>query len=109
MHPIKSILFDLDGVLVNSRVLHYETFRDALKVILPSKDLSWAEHETEFDGLSTKLKVKRCVEKGWISDVQGDLIFDTKQRLTQERLPLTIKPSEKLRLLLITLNNQGFR
>jgi HAD superfamily hydrolase (TIGR01509 family) len=109
MHPIKSILFDLDGVLVNSRLLHYETFRDALKAVLPSKDLSWAEHETAFDGLSTKLKIKQCVERGWISNEEGGLVFETKQRLTQERLPLAIKPCEKLRLMLITLNNQGFR
>ncbi|NBO61605.1 MAG: HAD family phosphatase, partial [Flavobacteriia bacterium] len=62
MHPIKAILFDLDGVLVNSRVLHYETFRDALLSVDPNRTLSWSDHEKEFDGLSTKLKVKKCIE-----------------------------------------------
>lgn len=109
MHPIKSILFDLDGVLVNTRVLHYETFRDALQTVCPEKQLSWAEHEKTFDGLSTKLKIRRCQDLGWLSEEQGHALFQKKQELTLERLPLTVRPRDDLRLMLITLNNQGFR
>jgi HAD superfamily hydrolase (TIGR01509 family) len=109
MHPIKAILFDLDGVLVNTCVLHYETFRDALKAVLPSKDLTWAEHQKEFEGLSTKLKTQKLVVQGVLTQSQADLVFQTKQDLTIQRLPLTVKPRESLRLMLITLNNQGFR
>jgi len=109
MHPIKSILFDLDGVLVNTRILHYETFRDALTKVLPNRTLTWAEHETEFDGLSTKAKIQRLRESGQITEDQGDTLFTLKQQFTQERLPQTIQPRESLRMLLSTLNNQGFR
>ncbi len=109
MHPIKSILFDLDGVLVNTRILHYETFRDALHEVLPNRSLTWAEHETEFDGLSTKAKIQRLFEAGQITQGQGDRLFERKQELTQERLPKLIQPRESLRMLFITLNNQGFR
>jgi HAD superfamily hydrolase (TIGR01509 family) len=109
MHPIKAILFDLDGVLVNSRVLHYETFRDALQSIKPSRNLPWSKHEKEFDGLSTKLKIQKCIQKGWISSEEGQPLFELKQRLTLLRLPSLVKPRESLKLMLITLNNQGFR
>ena len=109
MHPIKAILFDLDGVLVNTRVLHFETFRDALQSVVPTKVLSWVDHEKEFDGLSTRLKIQKCIEKGWIQEHHGQELFQVKQRLTLERLPLTVKPRECLKLMLITLNNQGFR
>lgn len=109
MHPIKSILFDLDGVLVNSRVLHFETFRDALQQMNPNKVLTWVEHEKEFEGLSTKLKMQRCIEKGWISASQSETLFQMKQQFTQQKLPLVVKQRESLRLMLITLNNQGFR
>lgn len=109
MHPIKAILFDLDGVLVNSRLLHYETFRDALQFVLPSKELTWTEHEKEFDGLSTKLKIKKLCQQGILTEEQGQRLFEKKQELTLERLPTTVKPREALRLMLITLNNQGFR
>ena len=109
MHLIKAILFDLDGVLVNSRVLHYETFRAALNFVCPQKDLSWKDHEQEFDGVSTRLKVQKCIEKGYLTEQQGQVLFEKKQQLTQERLPTTIQPRESLKLLLTTLNNQGFR
>jgi HAD superfamily hydrolase (TIGR01509 family) len=102
-------MFDLDGVLVNSRLLHFETFRDALQHVSPFRTLTWADHETEFDGLSTKLKIQKCIQKGWITEQEGEELFTRKQQLTQERLPLTVKPKESLRLMLITLNNQGFR
>ena len=56
MPSIKAVVFDLDGVLVNSRMLHFETFRDALHSVKPDIFMTWAEHEKDFDGLSTKLK-----------------------------------------------------
>jgi HAD superfamily hydrolase (TIGR01509 family) len=109
MHPIKAILFDLDGVLVNTVVLHYETFRDALQQVNPRITLSWAEHEKDFDGLSTKLKIQKCIQKGWIQPSDADRLFQRKQVLTQQQLPSIVKPKESLRLMMITLNNQGFR
>jgi HAD superfamily hydrolase (TIGR01509 family) len=109
MHPIKAILFDLDGVLVNTRVLHYETFRDAVHEVLPNKTLTWSEHEIEFDGLSTKLKLQKLLSQGILTEEQASLVYLKKQELTQKQLPQTIQPRESLRLLLITLNNQGFR
>lgn len=108
MHPIQAILFDLDGVLVNTRVLHYETFRDALYSVCKIR-MSWSEHEKSFDGLSTKLKIQKLVAQGVITEEQGVFLFEKKQELTLERLPAVVKPRESLRLLLITLNNQGFR
>ena len=109
MHPIKAILFDLDGVLVNTRLLHYETFRDALNFVCPENNLSWSEHEMEFDGLSTNLKIEKCKKKGILNEEQGKLLFEKKQSLTWERLPQTVQPRESLIMMLTTLNNQGFR
>jgi beta-phosphoglucomutase-like phosphatase (HAD superfamily) len=40
MGDIRGIIFDLDGVLVNSRILHFETFRDALYSILGGTPLT---------------------------------------------------------------------
>ncbi len=107
MHRIKLICFDLDGVLVNSRLLHYETFRDAFKS-LTNRELSWDEHEREFDGLSTRKKIEKCIEKGILTDVQGNELYEKKQALTQLALPRAIQPREGLKLLLSTLKNQGF-
>ncbi len=106
---IKAVLFDLDGVLVNSRVLHFETFRDALKEVCPSMNLSWIEHERRFDGLSTKLKIQSLVSSGVLNSAQGDVLSRRKQAMTIERLPASIKPNKSLILLLKSLKDRGFR
>ncbi len=109
MHPIKAILFDLDGVLVNTTLLHYETFRDALLYVKPEKYLTWSEHQLHYEGMSTNLKVKLLREQGLLTEEEGRQLFEKKQEFTLERLPQVAKPRESLRTLLITLNNQGFR
>jgi HAD superfamily hydrolase (TIGR01509 family) len=109
MHPIKAILFDLDGVLVNTTVLHYETFRDAVNEVLPSYTLTWRDNEVRFEGMSTNLKLKHLREEGVVNDEQSKLIFEKKQELIAKRIPFAIQPREALKLMLITLNNQGFR
>lgn len=109
MHPIKAILFDLDGVLVNTTFLHYETFRDAVQDVVPSVRISWEEHESRFEGMSTNLKLQHLREDGLITQEQCKKIFEKKQELITKTIPTTVSPRESLRLLLITLNNQGFR
>jgi HAD superfamily hydrolase (TIGR01509 family) len=105
---IKAILFDLDGVLVNSKLLHFETFRDALLSIHPDKHLSWEEHEREFDGLSTKLKIQKLIQMNWISEEEGNQLYEKKQVLTQQRLPDTVKPRKSLEIMLRSLKEKGF-
>lgn len=109
MHPIKAILFDLDGVLVNTTVLHYETFRDAVQEVIPSYTLNWTDHEVRFEGMSTNLKLQYLRNEGLVTEEQSKEIFAKKQELIAKRIPFTIQPRESLKLLLITLNNQGFR
>jgi HAD superfamily hydrolase (TIGR01509 family) len=106
---VKAILFDLDGVLVNSRVLHFETFRDALEQINPEYHLTWSQHEKEYDGLSTKLKIEKLIEKGVIEQAQGDLLYEKKQNFTINRLPDFVKPRESLNALLNQLKTKGYR
>jgi len=111
LHPdeVKAILFDLDGVLVNSRVLHFETFRDALEEIKPGYNLTWSQHEAEFDGLSTRSKIDKLISKGVIQLVQSDFLYDKKQTLTLERLPYFVSPRQSLNALLDNLKNKGYR
>lgn len=107
MHPIKLICFDLDGVLVSSRVMHYETFKQACSEILQI-EINWQEHESEFDGLSTKKKTEKLIQQGRCTSEQAEKVYSIKQQLTQESLSYTVKPRETLSLLLSTLKNQGF-
>lgn len=104
---MKCVLFDLDGVLVNSRVLHFETLRDALKEV--SVHITWAEHEKVMDGLPTKKKLAMLVETGVLTTEQSQQVYLRKQELTLLSLPGIMKPRESLIQLLTTLKSKGLR
>ena len=53
MNKVKLIIFDLDGVLVEAKNIHYNALNKAL-----GKDYSidWNEHLSTYDGLKTNEK-----------------------------------------------------
>jgi HAD superfamily hydrolase (TIGR01509 family) len=106
---IQAIFFDLDGVLVNTRQLHYEAFRDALYEVCPTHRLSWETHERELDGLSTKAKLQKLQDKGVLTKQEAETVWLRKQELTNERLPNTVQPNSSLRQILLCLQKQGLR
>ena len=105
---IKAVLFDLDGVLVASRMLHFETFRDALKEVC-GKDMTWAEHEATLDGLSTKMKIEKLKAEGFVNEEEAEHLWQRKQELTEEQLPKTMIPRASLRVMLEQLRAKGLR
>ena len=106
---MKCVLFDLDGVLVNSRVLHFETFRDALKEVVPEFKITWSEHEKEMDGLPTRSKLKMLLSKGVLTKEQSEQVYQKKQEMTLASLPGTMKPRHTLTELLVSLKLRGLR
>ena len=49
----KLIIFDLDGVLIDSRDVHYESLNQALALVGKEFVISRSEHLSTFDGLGT--------------------------------------------------------
>jgi len=85
MSTIKAVLFDLDGVLVDSRMLHFEAFNRAL-TLHGFDALTWKEHVAEYDGLPTKEKLKILVRKRRVFDNDTDSIRALKQKETHTLL-----------------------
>ena len=57
---IKLVIFDLDGVLVEAKQIHY----DALNKALGEKySISWDEHLSVYDGLKTNQKLNMLTER----------------------------------------------
>ena len=54
---IKAIIFDLDGVLVDTKIIHFEALNMALKKY-NFKKISIDDHIKIFDGLPTNEKLK---------------------------------------------------
>ena len=52
---IKLIIFDLDGVLVEAKKIHFESLNDALD---EKYKISWEEHLSKYDGLKTNQKLE---------------------------------------------------
>ena len=54
----KLVIFDLDGVLIESRELHYTSLNDALRRISPHYEITREEHLSMYDGLNTTQKLE---------------------------------------------------
>ena len=52
---IKTIIFDLDGVLIESKEIHYKALNAALPV---EYRIGYEEHLSTYDGLPTKQKLE---------------------------------------------------
>jgi HAD superfamily hydrolase (TIGR01509 family) len=105
---IKLIIFDLDGVLVDSRPLHYEALNAALLDIDKKYVINMEEHLAKYDGLSTKQKLELLTkEKGLESNLYSK-VWSLKQEKTLDIINSTFKFDEDKRELLQTLKNDGY-
>jgi HAD superfamily hydrolase (TIGR01509 family) len=103
----KLIAFDLDGVLLDAKQIHYESLNKSLKKFL-QYEISWEEHLKIYDGLKTKDKLKILESKGFAIDNQIDKnIFIEKQRLTLIALS-NLKNNNKLISIVKTLKEKNF-
>ena len=57
MGKIKAVLFDMDGVLIEAKDWHYEALNRALGLF--GYEITRAEHLSSYDGLPTKVKLKK--------------------------------------------------
>ena len=104
----KLVIFDLDGVLIDSRDLHYHALNAALMEVHPKYVISREEHLSTYDGLPTKVKLKFLTEKKGLPVDKYDQIWKDKQDATiklLDRLPR----DEKLVDIFGRLVSLGFR
>lgn len=78
----KLIIFDLDGVLIESRELHYHSLNDALQSIDPKYIINRDEHLSIYDGLNTTRKLKLLSETKGLPTEFHDMVWQRKQLAT---------------------------
>lgn len=106
-HLNKLVIFDLDGVLIDSRDIHYHALNRALGDIHLKYMITHEEHLSSYDGLSTKVKLaKLSAEKGLPVD-KHQQVWEDKQKATFN-IFLELKPDEELINYLSDLKNCGF-
>jgi HAD superfamily hydrolase (TIGR01509 family) len=89
------IIFDLDGVLLNSREIHYITLNNALKLIGTQYIINKDEHLSIYDGLSTTTKLKLLTKNKSLPVEYYNEIWQEKQKQTLIEFE-KLQTSEKL-------------
>jgi HAD superfamily hydrolase (TIGR01509 family) len=78
---IKLIIFDMDGVLVDACEWHKEALNESL-MELCNISISDEEHYTKYNGLPTKVKLKKLCDLGFLLEKDIEKIEDLKQNKT---------------------------
>jgi HAD superfamily hydrolase (TIGR01509 family) len=80
----KLVIFDLDGVLIDSRELHYHALNNALKKIGNEFIVSREEHLSTYDGLNTTRKLEMLSEQKGLDRKHFNQVWQEKQKATFE-------------------------
>lgn len=100
---MKLIVFDLDGVLVEAKEIHYISLNKALG----EYSISWEEHLSVYDGLKTSQKLEMLHERKGLPKERFESVWTDKQRFTLEELR-NLKFSNDLYSTMTMLKNEGY-
>lgn len=103
MSHIKGIIFDLDGVLVDTRELHYKSLNEALEYAKLAP-ISFEEHLRIYDGRPTKMKLDILSARTGLPKEMHKAIWDAKQRSTI-RLISKMEDDDNMRFILSNLRS----
>lgn len=106
---IKLIIFDLDGVLVDARELHYQALNKSLAMFSKDYIINREEHLSSFDGLPTSKKLRMLTEKKGLPPNLYDAVWAAKQDKTLEIIKNTMVFDEHMREILRRLRSDGLQ
>jgi HAD superfamily hydrolase (TIGR01509 family) len=104
----KLVIFDLDGVLINSRELHYSALNSALAKQGAEFVISREEHLSTYDGLNTTRKLQLLTTQKELPAAVYDAVWTHKQEITIE-LIRQFPRSGKLIDLFQQVKQQGYK
>lgn len=103
---VKYVIFDLDGVLVDARELHFEAMNRALGV--HGYTISRDEHLSTYDGLPTRKKLELLTAQKGLPVALYQNIWEEKQRQTRTIIAEEYTPDEQMRNMLSQLREEGY-
>ena len=104
----KLIIFDLDGVLYDSKEIHFESLNQALLEVDEKYIISLQDHLNIFDGLPTKTKLRMISDKKDLPEKLHEMIWQSKQEKTLALIK-NISNDDELIEIFSTLKNLNIR
>jgi len=107
MPNIKSVIFDMDGVLIDAREWHYESLNRALKLF--GFTISRYDHLVTYDGLPTRKKLEMLSRDQRLPTGLHGFLNDLKQSYTIEIVHARCKPRFQHQYTLSRLKAEGYK
>ena len=104
----KLVIFDLDGVLIESRELHYQALNDALRLVGDEYVISREEHLSVYDGLNTTKKLEMLSTNKGLERKYFNQIWQDKQTATFELIK-QFSVNNTLRGMFASIKQQGIK
>ena len=79
---IKLVIFDLDGVLYDSKEFHFNALNDALSEVDEKYKISFKDHLAVFDGMPTNKKLEILEQTKGLNPDNFENIWKSKQKYT---------------------------
>lgn len=102
------IIFDLDGVLLDSKDIHYESLNLSLQDIDQKYVISLQDHLSKFDGLQTNKKLQILTQTRGLPVELHQSIWKKKQEYTFKNL-MDIQPNKSLIEIMSYLQESGIK
>ena len=103
----KLIIFDLDGVLIDSREIHFDTLNYALGQIDEKYVITKEEHLSIYDGLPTTRKLELLSENKGLPTSKHNEVWKLKQEATVNAF-LKLEPDYELIHYFKQLKKEGY-
>ena len=103
---IKTIIFDLDGVLVDTKLIHFSSLNEALKNTKKKYSISFSDHLKLKDYKNKIEKIIELLKKKIIDKNEVEKIKKDKKRYTSKLLGQQIKFNPKIYNIFKTLSKK---
>lgn len=104
---VQAVVFDMDGVLIDARLWHYEALNQALEIF--GAEIDSTEHQERFDGLPTRVKLDLLTAEGRLPSHVHSLVNRVKQERTLRIAAANNKPNLQHLVLLGWLKSRNIK